>query len=509
MIDPMPHELHDLLDGRLDDDAAAAVRARIAADATWREAWDELQRIQGWVRAHGPRGVEMEPPPTLRAGIQARIADLQAADDQAPGAVAGNDPTAGAETAAVIAASSAFAEDAGTPRTPRAPGGRPTRLLRILTVCYASAALLVVGFTVAYITVLGNPDAPAGGQDPASIETADGLDAAELAKRRQLDPLAKDDAGALAEAGALREQLERDGVQRDRRAADRGNEPHGGLVAEGVGGPVTRARDSRAASPAKSPAVQPPALEPQGKLDDGLDDGLAVGQGSSGATGRASPPAPLRTGGGFRGPGDGMQPGARTPSDSPAPASAPEADGSPQPRASSGRLGQAGEKKTRPSAPGRGRGAKRKEAGTWAEPDDRLGRLASRLTAGDIVYVIETDQPAAARAELLAVMNRLATPDGLDALDGKDAGRRDAEDKVSERRPGKRAAEEDEDAGPRPAAQPGNGIGLGGGSAPPRVPAPKLGSGAIALQLYRLEAPAVANLRARLASTPGGAAAAA
>ncbi|MDA1196152.1 MAG: hypothetical protein O2894_13355, partial [Planctomycetota bacterium] len=62
MTEPFPSELHDLLDGRLDDEAAAGVRARIAADPVLAESWEELLRVQQWIRADGPQGAEQAPP---------------------------------------------------------------------------------------------------------------------------------------------------------------------------------------------------------------------------------------------------------------------------------------------------------------------------------------------------------------------------------------------------------------------------------------------------------------
>jgi len=63
--------LQDLLDGRLEPDEAAAVRARLAQEQALRERWDELLAVQRLVREHH---ADAQPPEDFLAGVRARIA---------------------------------------------------------------------------------------------------------------------------------------------------------------------------------------------------------------------------------------------------------------------------------------------------------------------------------------------------------------------------------------------------------------------------------------------------
>ena len=320
----LPPELHDLLDGRLDPDAADAVRARIASDPAWAEAWAELQHIQGWVRAHG---AEHEPPAALRDGIRRRIAALDGGD--APAEAATDDTTASVAAAA----------------EPAARAQRPSRFMRILTLSYASAALLVVGFTVAYVFMLDGDRAP-GTLSEERVDTADGVMPPKPANTGSDEP-----AGSIKDPQAL-----------------------DGLGEESLGDKAFGANDARSTELGK--------VREQGKQAE-------RGESASGSKG-------------FQ-PGGVVEPGLRRPTDEPAlaekKAPAPpraRAGARPATDAKSGDAAGAGDvAKDADGAPG--------FASSWGGRDV-LARVEQRMEAGDIVYVIETDDPAATRAALVAML---------------------------------------------------------------------------------------------------------
>ncbi|MDJ0521421.1 MAG: hypothetical protein QNJ90_05030 [Planctomycetota bacterium] len=112
--------LQDLLDGRLDEAEASALRTRIEAEPALREAWEELRGIQALVRDYGAGSADLDEPADFLAGVRTRIRET---------------------------ASSTSAPEADTPQ----PRRRPGRMARMLTTAYAVAALLIVGFTVRYV----------------------------------------------------------------------------------------------------------------------------------------------------------------------------------------------------------------------------------------------------------------------------------------------------------------------------------------------------------------------
>lgn len=421
VTDPIPHELHDLLDGRLDDEAAAAARTRIAEDAAWGEAWAELQRIQGWVRDHG---ADREPPPALRDAIRARIAVLAAKGPDG----------AEADPASMRATDDAAATPAGAPSA-----RRPTRLLRILTVSYAAAALLVVGFTIGYVVMVDPP--AVGTEGDLTVETADGIQPHGSVKDAVAD--------AREQAKRLEGAAEAEGAGRAEEYAERrAGQPRAGFGGPGDGVPPGMRPPSD--EPAPPPASTPPALtEKKARQASDEDEGQELGQ----------PKRKARTGAAFAQAGELARDGER------------RRDGEPE------------------------QDDKAKQGDAWGNARDTLGRLASRMEAGDTVYVIETDDPVATRKRLETTLDALlATAD---------------------------APRDDVDAPSEDAGEP---LGLGGGArgrdpAAPGSPAPPAGAGAPTPQparggsttpapdrdeqrierFYRLEPAAVAGLRARLA----------
>lgn len=437
----MPEALHDLLDGRLDDEAAAAVRARIARDPVWAEAWDELQRIQAWVRDHG---ADEQPPVALRESIRRRTTAASDGHEDAP------------------------PHPVDAPLPPR-PDARPNRFLRILTLSYASAALLVVGFTVAYVFMLGDPP-PAGTLQEETLEQAD-LPPADRAHADRPHP---DRARGDRAQGEIH------------KPAGTGSEPAGSI----------KAFDKLSES--KDGASDTPKLARKDAPTRGRAEG-ATEQAGTGGRG-AEEPSGFRMGG-------AVPPKVRPPSDAPS-GDAPSGDA---PSGSAPPSAPFAEKRAKdgapptPSAPPPPARAEEAKTGTWSGRPDVLARLASRAAAGDVVYVIETDDPAATRAALVAALRaptttaqdeetagarrsaRGARPAGTRAKnEGKDEAKDEAEQDDADDAP-------EPDAGEAPPA-----LGIGGGSAG----TPVKRAGPRAAHLYRLEptAETLAGLQVRLAA---------
>lgn len=114
--------VNDLFDGRLDDAEAEQVRVRIASEPGLQELWDDLRRVQTGVREHGPQGADLEPP----ADFPERVRDRIAAEE----------------------ARTALATPATSPATRIDAPRRPGRMLRLMTVATAAAAVLVIGISV-------------------------------------------------------------------------------------------------------------------------------------------------------------------------------------------------------------------------------------------------------------------------------------------------------------------------------------------------------------------------
>ena len=169
MNDPAPPDellddlLNDLLDGRLDSADEAALRVRIEAEPAVREAWDELCRVRDWVCEHAAWTEAIEPPPELAAAVRART------------------------TAAPPERSAAPASHAARPAG---------RLLRMLTVAYAAAALLVVGLTVRWVFEDRGADTLDGGAPETTTASREALE--EKAEDRTADVLRKRRGSELA-----------------------------------------------------------------------------------------------------------------------------------------------------------------------------------------------------------------------------------------------------------------------------------------------------------------------
>ncbi len=352
--------LQDLLDGRLDDDAADALRARLAAEPALRESWDELRGIQALVRGYGPAGADLDLPDDFLARVKTRI-----------GAAA---PTASGDAAVSGDAAAGEADGPGA-----APKRRPRRMLQVLTVGYAAAALLVVGFTVRY--VLTDASSPAGpvrtAQEdferdaPSEAPDADGV-ARRLDEARDTKTDTKTDAKTDAGQAAAREKqrarglgqdvgqeldkskAKRDGGRNDLEKPEGGAEPAGAL--EGFG---MRRAGSKTGAP-----------EP------------AVGGGQAGGG---------KIAGRYGAPGGAVHPGAR-----PLPGA--------QPR-------------------GRRGGARDPLAKADVARKEKLARL---LADGDgPVYVLEVDDASQARAAVAALLEGRASASVADDLPREDLPRED------------------------------------------------------------------------------------
>ena len=250
--------LNDLLDGRLSDEEAAALRARIAAEAPLRERHDALVRVGQWLRAEDP-AKDLEAPPSFLADVTARIAN-----DGGESAATDSSESGGADTATSQQPGGYVLRMSDAAQAHDATSGRPPAL-RLLGFAYAAAALLVVGLGVGFV-LSGSPDEP-----PAT----------ELAKQSDLDKQHAD-AGGMAEGLLDKEKLtggrfpgHANGVNDVPKGALRGTAGHGGL---------STLREQQAAG-RNAPA-----------------DGAAVGSGPR-----------------IVGPGGRVPPGLRPPSDDPAP----------------------------------------------------------------------------------------------------------------------------------------------------------------------------------------------
>ncbi len=240
--------LNDLLDGRLDDADADAVRARIDTESPMREMWDELKRMQDCVRGYGPTGEALEPPTDFVAQVRRRI------------------DTPGAEAAPTVEVPSSVPVSAPRPRG---------RVLRMFTLAYAAAALLVVGFTVHY--ALNRSDVESG----STLETADTPDdmgPPETATFEARSRETTEDLEDLEETAFLQDKRGREGEARSAPAA--GSLDKGG----------------------KQTGAKPKAPGARDELAGRAKEKTASGD---------KPPV----GGGFRGPGGAVPPGMRKPSD--------------------------------------------------------------------------------------------------------------------------------------------------------------------------------------------------
>ncbi len=371
-------ELQDLLDGRLDDDAAAALRARIEREPALREEWGELRGIQRFVRGYGPQGAELEPPADFLAGVQARVAALKTREAIANERL--DDPRRAPGNAS----------RAGTP-APRRSG----RMLRMLTVTYAAVALLVVGFTVRYVV-----DTPAPAGDATSGGGASTTAAVKPPKAGDIsaDDISADDlAPPVAEAGALPEG----GSLQD-------DEPKKAVLPEDR---LLRLQKEEAAKRAEGLA---------------REAGKAMASGDDTSGGRSPKPEARESlrpkdgrGGFFGSPGGAVTPGVRPPPGSKA-------------KKPDGGLGasDAGKDREQPAAAKTSPGPTTPSDGLASGRAGRLASLEQSLSDGAIVYVLEVDDATTARRELaLLLRGRGAHAKNFDL---KRRGEKDAGEKIGD-----------------------------------------------------------------------------
>ena len=329
--DPTPDDLARLgalLDGELDASEAAALEVRLEAEPALREALEDLRRIGDHVRGYEH---DAALPDDFGARLRARL------------------------------------EDEGRAATPvRRSSGR---LVRILTVGYAAAALVVVGFTVRWAlqapptTTLDETTYQADRPDPAEPRTE------KLGKKdgtwgREVEELGKVERSGLAEAKG------RKAARPDASAA--GREP----------------RDTRRRSRTEGRPEQPPAGHfgaPGGSVPPNLRP-------PSDATPDAPPAAPRRERDVAK-----RKAGSRA---APPPAAAPPSKSAP-PTTGGPATGDAPSpaSETAPSE------AAPSEAPARDQPGSLL-RLASRLTKEEVL-VLEAPDLASARAQLHVLVRRL------------------------------------------------------------------------------------------------------
>ncbi len=512
--DPFPAVLHDLLDGRLDADAADGLRARIAADPVLSEAWEELRRIQGWVRAHGPQGAALEPPPALRRGLDARLAALRAGDSETtasqlshpqPSHPQPNDPRPNDPQPSHPQPNDPQPTD---PRPMPAEGGRPGRLLRTLTLAYAAAALLVVGFSLVYITSLdptahvpGEGGAPQG--DLATIEQADlDVDDAAPAERAERDGLAADAPGGEDDGEATAGLASKNGAQDERQAEARRARAKDAEAPRDAATPFSKAAESEKrpdeSRPRASGTPVKRVADDLKKAREGAAESESGGRvsGPYGAPGGATPvklrkpsdkPAPA-TGRTAEAPAPGPTPTTPShptrPASAPAPAKAPSESKAPpaskappsSPTTEAPRTPKVptladkpGEPTPSAPAPSPADAPAGGSMPPWGFKTGPLARAGRQLANGDTVYVLETDDPVKARVALLALLDQAA------------AGAADAPAK-------KKARGAPAESPPAPAREPG--LGGGGGV--------QAGSPVRADRFYRVDAPALVRLGARV-----------
>ncbi|MHC5012567.1 MAG: hypothetical protein ACYTG6_16745, partial [Planctomycetota bacterium] len=241
-------QLLDLLDGRLEASEAETLRRRIDSEAELKEAWEDLLRIRDTLRADaGPRL-----PDGFLASVKARIA--VEAEGGAP-------ETDGAPS-----------QEAVTPAAPAVPGAAPPptlgRLLRILPVAYAAAAVLVVGLGVAWVMQAGDPAVEV--LDQAAVETSRDERAENLRRVEPMDHMPEVALHVPAEGGAVGgrageawEERSRAGLPVPESGASDGAAAGGAGASPGAPGTSAASAPRPAAEPPASPPapVAPPARE--------------------------------------------------------------------------------------------------------------------------------------------------------------------------------------------------------------------------------------------------------
>ncbi|MDJ0976447.1 MAG: hypothetical protein QNJ98_18455 [Planctomycetota bacterium] len=212
--------LNDLLDGRLSDAEAEAVRARLTAEPELQELYEQLESVSQAVRAWDPAAA-LDAPSALADGVRDRIRA------EGPAAAAPSAPPRG-------------------------------RMLRMMSYAYAAAAVVVLGVTLA--VTLGDDPEPAT-HDLATEQqpeaTNDGLEAPPTKKPANAGKV-WDDAGESKEA--------RDALQKKSKGGRGGAEPSGG-IATPVEAPAP-AQDM--AKDAEAQRKQPARMGPGGAVPPGL-----------------------------------------------------------------------------------------------------------------------------------------------------------------------------------------------------------------------------------------------